>query len=80
VYRFRIVDQRGTLFYHAHISWLRATVHGAFIIRPKALVPYPFQSPVSEIPILIGKYKRKFVASISSRLATYYACPERSNQ
>ena len=64
VYKFRIIDQRGTLFYHAHISWLRATVHiswlrstlhGAFIIRPKTHVPYPFQSPIEEIPILIGK-------------------------
>ena len=30
VHRFRMVEQRGTLLYHAHISWLRATVHGAF--------------------------------------------------
>jgi laccase len=34
-YVFRVVEQRGTLFWHAHISWLRSTLHGAFIIHPK---------------------------------------------
>ncbi|KAF7845469.1 laccase-17-like [Senna tora] len=28
VYNFTVVGQRGTLWWHAHISWLRATVHG----------------------------------------------------
>nr|QEQ55826.1 laccase 17-like protein [Camellia sinensis] len=35
VYNFTIVGQRGTLFWHAHISWLRATVYGPLIILPK---------------------------------------------
>lgn len=38
--KFTIADQRGTLWWHAHLSWQRATVYGAFIIYPR--LPYPF--------------------------------------
>ncbi|KAK2982751.1 hypothetical protein RJ640_025167, partial [Escallonia rubra] len=34
-YRFKIEKQEGTLWWHAHTGWLRATVYGALIIRPK---------------------------------------------
>ncbi|TXG58637.1 hypothetical protein EZV62_016466 [Acer yangbiense] len=35
VYNFTIIGQRGTLWWHAHISWLRATVYGPLVILPK---------------------------------------------
>ncbi|KAF9594949.1 hypothetical protein IFM89_035519 [Coptis chinensis] len=35
IYNFTITGQRGTLWWHAHILWLRATVHGAIVILPK---------------------------------------------
>ncbi|KAJ1426408.1 Multicopper oxidase, type 1 [Sesbania bispinosa] len=35
VYNFTITGQRGTLLWHAHITWLRATMHGAIVILPK---------------------------------------------
>ena len=54
VYNFTIVGQRGTLWWHAHHSWLRATVYGPFIILPKRGVPYPFPEPYKEVPILFG--------------------------
>ncbi|KAJ0965917.1 hypothetical protein J5N97_027055 [Dioscorea zingiberensis] len=41
-YDFNITGQRGTLWWHAHILWLRATVHGALVIMPPLGVPYPF--------------------------------------
>ncbi|KAB2081010.1 hypothetical protein ES319_A05G103800v1 [Gossypium barbadense] len=53
VYKFRIVGQRGTLFWHAHISWLRATVYGPLIILPRLGVPYPFPKPYKEVPIIL---------------------------
>lgn len=56
VYNFTIVGQRGTLWWHAHISWLRASVYGAFIIYPKHRVPYPFTKPYKEVPIILGKF------------------------
>jgi len=53
-YRFTIENQEGTLWWHAHSRWLRATVYGALIIHPKLGSPYPFPMPRTEIPILLG--------------------------
>jgi laccase len=53
-YRFTIQGQEGTLWWHAHSSWLRATVYGALIIRPKEGDSYPFPKPKRETPILLG--------------------------
>ncbi|KAF7805049.1 laccase-17-like [Senna tora] len=56
VYNFTTLGQRGTLFWHAHISWLRATLYGPLIILPKPAVPYPFPKPYREIPIIFGEW------------------------
>ncbi|KAJ4839803.1 Laccase-3 [Turnera subulata] len=55
-YRFTIQNQEGTLWWHAHSRWLRATVYGALIIYPKLGSPYPFPMPKKEIPILLGEW------------------------
>lgn len=55
VYNFTVVGQRGTLWWHAHISWLRSTLYGPIIILPKRGVPYPFPQPYKEVPIIFGK-------------------------
>ncbi|XP_041000731.1 laccase-12-like [Juglans microcarpa x Juglans regia] len=55
-YRFTIQGQEGTLWWHAHSSWLRATVYGALIIRPKEGGSYPFPKPKRETPILLGEW------------------------
>ncbi|OAY85730.1 Laccase-3 [Ananas comosus] len=52
-YRFTIQKQEGTLWWHAHNSWLRATVHGAIVIRPKEGTTYPFPKPQREFPVII---------------------------
>nr|CAD1817524.1 unnamed protein product [Ananas comosus var. bracteatus] len=52
-YRFTIEGQVGTLWWHAHSSWLRATVYGALIIHPKGNSSYPFTNPQREFPILL---------------------------
>lgn len=54
VYNFRITGQRGTLLWHAHILWLRATLHGAIVILPKRGVPYPFPKPDHEVVVVLG--------------------------
>ncbi|KAM7497218.1 hypothetical protein LguiA_021632 [Lonicera macranthoides] len=56
VYNYTIVGQRGTLFWHAHISWLRSTLYGSLIILPKINVPYPFIKPHKEFPIIFGEW------------------------
>uniref|UniRef100_UPI0005C93A94 laccase-17-like n=1 Tax=Fragaria vesca subsp. vesca TaxID=101020 RepID=UPI0005C93A94 len=56
VYNFTILGQRGTLWWHAHISWLRSTIYGPLIILPKRGVPYPFAKPYKEVPIIFGEW------------------------
>ncbi|XP_027069957.1 laccase-17 [Coffea arabica] len=56
VYNYTIVGQRGTLFWHAHISWIRATVFGPLIILPKRHVQYPFAKPHEEVPVIFGEW------------------------
>ena len=54
VYNYTISGQRGTLFWHAHISWLRSTIYGPLIILPKQGAQYPFAKPHKEVPIIFG--------------------------
>ncbi|XP_059667934.1 laccase-4 [Cornus florida] len=56
VYNFTITGQRGTLLWHAHISWLRATVHGGIVVLPKRGVPYPFPKPNKEVVVILGEW------------------------
>ncbi|KAK1377449.1 Laccase [Heracleum sosnowskyi] len=56
LYNFTITEQRGTLWWHAHILWLRATVHGAIVILPKRGIPYPFPKPDKEVVVLLAEY------------------------
>ncbi|CAM0914083.1 unnamed protein product [Alopecurus aequalis] len=56
-YRFNVIGQEGTLWWHAHAGALRATMHGALIIRPRSGPDsYPFPKPHKEIPIVIGEW------------------------
>lgn len=56
VYNFTIKGQRGTLFWHAHISWLRASLHGPIIILPRRNESYPFPKPHKEATIMFGEW------------------------
>lgn len=55
-YRFTIQGQEGTLLWHAHSSWLRATVYGAIVIRPRQGSSYPFPKPHRETTLLLGEW------------------------
>ncbi|XP_074584971.1 laccase-3-like [Curcuma longa] len=55
-YRFRIEEQEGTLWWHAHSSWLRATVHGAIVVYPKLGSSYPFPNPDREHRVILGDW------------------------
>lgn len=54
IYEFTVSGQSGTFFYHAHITFLRATVHGALIVKPKVKPPYG--AVEAEIPIILGEW------------------------
>ncbi|TKW02134.2 hypothetical protein SEVIR_8G221600v4 [Setaria viridis] len=56
-YRFNVTGQEGTLWWHAHVTCLRATLHGAIIIRPRdGASSYPFPNPDKDVPIIIGEW------------------------
>ncbi|GLJ16993.1 hypothetical protein SUGI_0293920 [Cryptomeria japonica] len=56
-YNFTITGQEGTLWWHAHITYLRATVHGALVIKPRPGNDYPFlPKPDAEFPIILGEW------------------------
>lgn len=56
-YNFNVTGQRGTLWWHAHILWLRATVYGAIVIMPKEGASYPFPQPAFEHNLVLGELK-----------------------
>ncbi|KAG0612319.1 hypothetical protein M758_6G018500 [Ceratodon purpureus] len=56
IYEFTVNAQSGTFFYHAHIDWLRATVHGALIVHPRKKLPPTYGKIEREIPIIIGEW------------------------
>ncbi|KAL6641655.1 hypothetical protein ACP70R_019836 [Stipagrostis hirtigluma subsp. patula] len=67
-YRFNVAGQEGTLFWHAHVPFLRGSMHGAFIIRPR--YSYPFPRPHSEIPVIIGEWWEKDLAQEDNRMVS----------
>ncbi|XP_073023960.1 laccase-15-like [Primulina eburnea] len=56
--------EEGTLWWHAHSDWSRATVHGAIIVYPKRGTSYPFHRPVAEIPIILGEWWKKDIMKV----------------
>ncbi|KAL3530941.1 hypothetical protein ACH5RR_010263 [Cinchona calisaya] len=78
-YRFSIQNQDGTLWWHAHSRWIRATVYGALIIYPKLGVPYPFQKPNKEFPILLGEWWDNDILAIMRQALFSGAAPNMSD-
>ncbi|KAI3750432.1 hypothetical protein L2E82_21068 [Cichorium intybus] len=70
-YRFNLTGQVGTLWWHAHTQWLRATVYGALVIRPRDGQKYPFVKPYREETIMLGEWWNANVIDVeNSALAT----------
>ncbi|MCD7450511.1 Laccase-7 [Datura stramonium] len=78
-YKFKVTGQEGTLWWHAHVSWLRATVHGALIIRPKKGHSYPFPKPYREVPILLGEWWNANVVDVENEGLASGAAPNNSD-
>jgi hypothetical protein len=74
-YRFSVAGQEGTLWWHAHVSCLRGSVHGALIIRPRhGASSYPFPKPHKEVPLVIGAYLLDRPLHSSDHLTYEHAC------
>ncbi|KAM7263066.1 hypothetical protein ACFE04_000749 [Oxalis oulophora] len=78
-YLFKITKQEGTLWYHAHFSWVRHTVYGALIIRPKSGNNYPFTKPYKEVPILLGEWWNANVIDVENTALDTGANPQISD-
>lgn len=78
-YRFTITEQEGTVWWHAHVSWLRATVHGALVIYPKKGSSYPFPTPRAEIPIIIGEWWNKDPVTVINQAVLTGGAPNLSD-
>ncbi|PAN08234.1 hypothetical protein PAHAL_1G396800 [Panicum hallii] len=55
-YRIIFSEEEGTLWWHAHSDFDRATVHGAIVIHPKRGSAYPYTKPHKEMPIILGEW------------------------
>ncbi|CAL4967006.1 unnamed protein product [Urochloa decumbens] len=55
-YRIIFSEEEGTLWWHAHSDFDRATVHGAIVVHPKRGSVYPYPKPHKEIPIILGEW------------------------
>ncbi|KAK4436898.1 Laccase-1 [Sesamum alatum] len=77
-YNFTVVDQRGTLWWHAHFAWQRASVYGAFIIYPNT--PFPFSPPIhSHFPIIFGEWWNRDVEVVEREMMLYGGGPNSSD-
>ncbi|GLT26722.1 hypothetical protein SLA2020_017680 [Shorea laevis] len=63
-----LTTEEGTLWWHAHSDWTRATVYGAMIIYPKLGTTYPFPKPDAEIPIILGDWWKEDIKKVLDEL------------
>jgi laccase len=77
-YRFNVTGQEGTLWWHAHVSFLRATVYGALILHPAAPSSYPFPTPHGEATILLGEWWNVSVVDVERQALLMGAGPNNS--
>ncbi|XP_031493286.1 uncharacterized protein LOC116259570 [Nymphaea colorata] len=56
--------EEGTIWYHAHSDWTRATVHGAIVIYPREGTTYPFPKPHKEYTVVIGEWWKADVMAV----------------
>lgn len=57
-YKVQLTSEEGTIWWHAHSGWARATLHGIIIVYPKQGDAYPFPKPYAEIPLILGMFRR----------------------
>ncbi|XP_065853223.1 laccase-4-like [Euphorbia lathyris] len=79
VYKFKVTGQRGTLFWHAHISWLRVTLNGPIVILPKKHASYPFPQPHKEVPIVFGEWWKADTETVINQATQTGAAPNISD-
>ncbi|KAF3336339.1 laccase-15-like protein [Carex littledalei] len=62
--RLQFTEEEGTLWWHAHSDYDRATVHGAIIIYPKLGTTFPFSKPDKEFTLILGEWWKKNITDV----------------
>ncbi|XP_078162177.1 putative laccase-9 isoform X2 [Carex rostrata] len=62
--RIQLTDEEGTLWWHAHSEFERATVHGAIVIHPKLGTTFPFPKPHKEFTLILGEWFNKNITDV----------------
>ncbi|CAI9266526.1 unnamed protein product [Lactuca saligna] len=57
-------DEEGTLWWHAHSDWSRATVHGLLVVSPKIGTTFPFPKPHAEVPVILGEWWKNDIQTV----------------
>ncbi|KAI5312732.1 hypothetical protein L3X38_041906 [Prunus dulcis] len=57
-------NEEGTIWWHAHNDWARATVHGSIFVYPKRGASYPFPKPHEQVQIILGQWWRRDVREV----------------
>ncbi|KAM0009235.1 putative laccase [Helianthus debilis subsp. tardiflorus] len=57
-------DEEGTLWWHAHSDWSRATVHGLLVVSPKIGTTFPFPKPHAEVPVILGDWWKNDIQAV----------------
>ncbi|KAG9146638.1 hypothetical protein Leryth_019675 [Lithospermum erythrorhizon] len=79
VYKFKLSGQEGTLWWHAHLGFYRATVYGAIVIYPKVGTSYPFSKPDEEQLIILGEWWNRNVTELQDELDETGVGPDSSD-
>ncbi|KAL1534312.1 laccase [Salvia divinorum] len=66
-YNIQLTSEEGTIWWHAHSGWARATLHGIIIVYPKHGVGYPFPKPYAEVPLVLGEWWKTNVMDIEGK-------------
>ena len=53
-YEVILSEEEGTVWWHAHSDWTRASVHGAIVILPAMGTTFPFPQPDEYETIVVG--------------------------
>ncbi|KAI6704754.1 hypothetical protein NL676_007716 [Syzygium grande] len=65
-----LTEEEGTLWWHAHSDWTRATVHGPIIILPVKNTNYPYKFDEQHTIVIAEWYARDTKAIIDEALET----------
>ncbi|XP_050269238.1 putative laccase-9 isoform X2 [Quercus robur] len=64
-YKVIFSDEEGTLWWHAHSDWTRATVYGAIVVEPAKGKLYPFdKQPDGEHIIILGEWYNGYLRTM----------------